>query len=87
MCDVDRCPTPAPAEGLASFASGFPVVLWSRLRSGPPVAVWTPAQTGQFLHAIRHHRLYAAYHLTALRGEAAGLRWSALDLDAVHQMP
>jgi integrase len=34
---------------------------------------------------IRDHRLYAAYHLIALRGlrrgEAAGLRWSDVDLD------
>ena len=36
--------------------------------------------------AIRGHRLYAAYHLIALRGlrrgEAAGLRWRDIDLDA-----
>jgi integrase len=48
--------------------------------------VWTPAQTAQFLNAIRGHRLYAAYHLIALRGlrrgEAAGLRWCDIDLDA-----
>jgi transposase len=52
----------------------------------PPVAVWTAAQTAQFLHATRHHRLDAAYHLIALRGlrrgEASGLRWCDLDLDA-----
>jgi len=59
-----------------------------RRRSGirPPVTVWTPAQTARFLNAIRGHRLYAAYHLIALRGlrrgEAAGLRWCDLDLDA-----
>jgi hypothetical protein len=41
-----------------------------RERTGirPPVAVWTPAQTAQFLNGIRGHRLYAAYHLIALRG-------------------
>ena len=48
--------------------------------------MWTPAQTAQFLNAIRGYRLYAAYHLIALRGlrrgEAAGLRWCYLDLDA-----
>jgi len=47
--------------------------------------VWTAAQTAQFLHAIEHHRLYAAYHLIALRGlrrgEAARLRWCDVDLD------
>ncbi|SPT51288.1 site-specific integrase [Actinomadura madurae] len=39
----------------------------------------------QFLDAIALHRLYAAYHLIALRGlrrgEAAGLRWCDVDLD------
>jgi integrase len=51
----------------------------------PPVAVWTAAQTAQFLHAIKDDRLYAAYHLIALRGlrrgEVAGLRWRDVDLD------
>ncbi|MBO3751964.1 site-specific integrase [Streptosporangiaceae bacterium NEAU-GS5] len=51
----------------------------------PAVAVWTPTQTAHFLSTIRGHRLYAAYHLIALRGlrrsEAAGLRWCDVDLD------
>ena len=59
---------------------------WRRTGVRPPVAVWTAGQTGQFLTAIRPHRLYAAYHLIALRGlrrgEAAGLRWCDVDLDA-----
>ncbi|WP_433335037.1 site-specific integrase [Spirillospora sp. CA-294931] len=42
-------------------------------------------QTAEFLHAVGDHRLYAAYHLIALRGlrrgEAAGLRWCDVDLD------
>ncbi|MFC6083688.1 tyrosine-type recombinase/integrase [Sphaerisporangium aureirubrum] len=50
----------------------------------PAVAVWTAAQTAHFLHASRSHRLYAAFHLIALRGlrrgEAAGLRWCDIDL-------
>jgi hypothetical protein len=45
----------------------------------PEVAVWTAAQTARFLTASASHRLYAIYHLIALRGlrrvEAAGLRW------------
>jgi integrase len=49
------------------------------------VAVWTVAQTAQFLSAIKNHRMYAAFHLIALRGlrrgEAAGLRWCDVDLD------
>ena len=50
------------------------------------MAVWTAAQTAQFLRQVRGHRLYALFHLTALRGlrraEAAGLTWGDLDLDA-----
>jgi integrase len=52
----------------------------------PVVGVWTAVQTAQFLRQVRGHRLYALFHLVALRGlrrgEAAGLRWSDLDLDA-----
>ena len=58
---------------------------WRRTGERPPVAVWTASQTAQFLHGIEDHRLYAAYHLIALRGlrrgEAAGLRWRDIDLD------
>ena len=58
---------------------------WRRTGERPPVAVWTVAQTAQFLKAIKDHRLYAAFHLIALRGlrrgEAAGLRWCDVDLD------
>ena len=58
---------------------------WQRTGERPAVAVWTAAQTAQFLHAIEDHRLYAAFHLIALRGlrrgEAAGLRWCDVDLD------
>jgi integrase len=55
-------------------------------RVRPAVAVWTPAQTAAFLNSIRGHRLYAGYHLIALRGlrrgEACGLRWCDIDLGA-----
>ncbi len=58
---------------------------WRRTGERPAVAVWTAAQTAEFLHGIEGHRLYAAYHLIALRGlrrgEAAGLRWCDVDLD------
>jgi integrase len=58
---------------------------WRRTGERPAVAVWIAAQTAQFLHAIEDHRLYAAYHLIALRGlrrgEAAGVRWCDVDLD------
>jgi integrase len=58
---------------------------WERTGIRPPVAVWMPAQTAWFLNSIQGDRLYAAYHLIALRGlrrgEAAGLRWCDVDLE------
>ncbi len=52
----------------------------------PVVGVWTAAQTAQFLRQVRGHRLYALFHLVALRGlrrgEAAGLTWADVDLEA-----
>ncbi|WP_230421324.1 site-specific integrase [Actinomadura soli] len=45
---------------------------WRRTGERPPVAVWTAAQTAAFLHALREHRLYAAFHLIALRGLRRG---------------
>jgi integrase len=65
--------------------SPYRIEQWRRTGERPAVAVWTAAQTAQFLRSIEDHRLYAAYHLIALRGlrrgEAAGLRWCDLDLD------
>lgn len=59
---------------------------WRATGERPEVAVWTAAQTARFLAASASHRLYAVYHLIALRGlrrgEAAGLRWCDIDLDA-----
>jgi integrase len=59
---------------------------WQRTGIRPAIAVWTPAQTAAFLNSIRGHRLYAGYHLIALRGlrrgEACGLRWCDIDLAA-----
>lgn len=61
------------------------IAQWRRTGVRPPVAVWTAAQTARFLASCREHRLYAAYHLIALRGlrrgETIGLRWCDLDLD------
>jgi len=58
---------------------------WQHTGERPAVAVWTAAQTATFLRSIQDHRMYAAYHLIALRGlrrgEAAGLRWCDVDLD------
>jgi hypothetical protein len=59
---------------------------WQNEGWRPAVGVWTAGQTAEFLRRVRGHRLYALFHLVALRGlrrgEAAGLRWSDLDLDA-----
>jgi integrase len=66
--------TPALTEG------------WEREGWRPVVGVWTAEQTAAFLAQVEGHRLYALFHLVALRGlrrgEAVGLRWSDLDLDA-----
>jgi integrase len=51
-----------------------------------PVMVWTPKLTGAFLDHAFLDRLYALYHLIVFtglrRGEACGLHWADLDLDA-----
>lgn len=58
---------------------------WKRTGVRPAVAVWTPAQLARFLASIAGHRLFAVFHLIAMRGlhrgEACGLRWEDLDLD------
>ncbi|MFC5168982.1 site-specific integrase, partial [Nonomuraea angiospora] len=45
-----------------------------------------PAQTRLFLEEAQRHRLFALYRLIALRGlrrgEACGLRWKEVNLDA-----
>ena len=60
------------------------VAAWRRTGTRPVVAVWTPEQTGSFLDAAAHERLYPIYHLIAYRGlrrgEAVGLRWEDVDV-------
>jgi integrase len=62
------------------------VAHWRATGERPPVAVWTARQTAVFLTHIHDHSWYPLYHLIALlglrRGEAAGLRWCDVDLDA-----
>ena len=57
---------------------------WRDTGTRPAVGVWTAAQTARFLTAIRTSPLYACYQLMAVtglrRGEAAGLRWTDIDL-------
>lgn len=80
-----RAELPRARRPRAVVWTPYRVGQWRRSGERPPVAVWTTAQTAKFLDAIRWHRLYAAYHLIALRGlrrgEAAGLRWCDVDLD------
>jgi integrase len=58
---------------------------WRQTGVRPAVAVWPPAQLAQFLAFIGSHRLFAVFHLIAMRGlrrgEACGLRWEDLDLE------
>jgi len=62
------------------------VAAWLRTGARPPVAVWTAQQAGAFLDVAAEHRLYPLFHLIAYRGlrrgEAVGLRWEDVDLDA-----
>jgi len=83
---ASRVELPAARRPRAVVWTSARVEQWRRTGVRPAVAVWTAAQTGRFLQAIAEHRLYALYHLIALRGlrrgEAAGLRWCDIDLDA-----
>lgn len=60
------------------------VAHWRATGDHPTIAVWTAHQTAQFLHHIRHHRLYPLFRLITLlglrRGEACALRWCDVDL-------
>jgi hypothetical protein len=47
---------------------------WKRTGIRPAVAVWTPAQLAQFLASIGSHRLFAVFHLIAMRGLRRGRR-------------
>ena len=52
----------------------------------PELDVWTPAELGGFLEAVRGDRLAALYIVGAVtgmrRGELVGLRWRDVDLEA-----
>lgn len=62
------------------------VAAWRRTGERPAVAIWTVAQLVEFLDFVAEDRLFALWWLIALRGlrrgEAAGLRWVDLDLEA-----
>jgi integrase len=75
----------AAAREKAGGGRVSPLDIWVSTPRPSPVRVWTPAQTSVFLGRARRHRLYALYHLVALRGlrrgEACGLRRPDTDLD------
>jgi integrase len=79
--ELPRAARPRPQVWTPALTGRWQLEGWR-----PAVGVWTAAQTAQFLAQVRGHPLYALFHLVALRGlrrgEAAGLRWSDLDLDA-----
>jgi integrase len=60
--------------------------VWQQSGERPAVAVWTTEQTATFLGLVAQVRLAVLWWLIALRGlrrgEAAGLRWVDVDLDA-----
>jgi integrase len=62
------------------------VKAWEQTGERPSVAVWTTEQTATFLSFVAKDRLAVMWWLIALRGlrrgEAAGLRWADVDLDA-----
>jgi hypothetical protein len=45
---------------------------WQQDGWRPAVGVWTAAQTAEFLRQVHGHRLYALFHLIALRGLRRG---------------
>jgi integrase len=65
------------------------VTTWRDTGKRPsPVMIWTPEQTGAFLDYVHEtgDRFYALFHLIVFtglrRGEACGLHWDDVDLDA-----
>ena len=77
---------PSGRRPRASVWTDDRVTAWLRTGVRPPVAVWTAQQAGRFLDLAQAHRLYPLFHLVAYRGlrrgEAVGLRWEDVDLDA-----
>jgi integrase len=80
IVDVPPAPRPHPAVWTPAREAA-----WRQTGTRPGVGVWTAAQTARFLTAIADDPLYACYQLMAVtglrRGEAAGLRWTDIDLE------
>ncbi|GGK44046.1 hypothetical protein GCM10010124_41120 [Pilimelia terevasa] len=77
---------PTPRRPHAQVWTTGRVHTWQETGQRPTVAVWTTDQTAAFLKHVADDRLAAMWWLIALRGlrrgEAAGLRWVDVDLDA-----
>jgi integrase len=77
---------PSPRRPHALVWTAQRVELWQKTGERPSVAVWTTEQTATFLGLVANDRLAVMWWLIALRGlrrgEAAGLRWADVDLDA-----
>ena len=77
---------PSPRRPHALVWTNQRVEAWRQTGERPSVAVWTTEQTATFLAFIARDRLAVLWWLIALRGlrrgEAAGLRWADVDLDA-----
>ncbi|MFE9203853.1 tyrosine-type recombinase/integrase [Micromonospora sp. NPDC007230] len=81
-----RVELPAQERPLAQLWTEARIAEWEATGQRPSVAVWTPAQLAAFLDYVRDDSLFALWWLIALRGlrrgEAAGLRWTEIDLHA-----
>jgi integrase len=77
---------PSPRRPHAQVWTDHRVKAWRERGERSPVAVWTVQQLAAFFAFAADDRLYALWWLIALRGlrrgEAAGLRWADVDLDA-----
>jgi hypothetical protein len=64
---ASRAESPKVRRPKAVVWTPYRIEAWRRSAERPTVAVWTAAQTARLLNSIAEHRLYAAYHLIALR--------------------
>src|SRR5438445_11336942 len=76
----------AVRQGLIATNPCASVELEGEVEHRAPAHVWTPLQVRTFLTHVRDDRLHALYLLVVTtglrRGEAIGLRWAEVDLDA-----
>ncbi|MFG2058511.1 tyrosine-type recombinase/integrase [Micromonospora sp. NPDC048930] len=81
-----RVELPAHPRPQAQIWTEARVAEWKATGERPAIAVWTPTQLAGFLDYVRDDNLFALWWLIALRGlrrgEAAGLRWTDVDLHA-----